>query len=117
MGQSPSLLLYPVKDLAKAKALFGKLLGTAPYVDGPYYVGYRIGDFEIGLNPHGHAAGANGPIGFWTVSDIKASLQMLLDAGAQLEQDVRDVGGGMLVASVKDADGNVLGLRQQGTPA
>jgi predicted enzyme related to lactoylglutathione lyase len=112
MSQPISLLVYPVKNLGQAKILFGKLLGVEPYVDGPYYVGFRVGEFEIGLDPNGHAKGANGPIGFWTVGDITQALQTLLDAGAQLQQDVGDVGGGLLVALVKDADGNVLGLRQ-----
>ncbi len=88
------------------------MLGVGPCVDSPYYVGFRIGEFEIGLDPHGHGKGANGPIAFWTVTDIKASLRTLLEAGAQLQQDVGDVGGGMLIALVKDEDGNVLGLRQ-----
>ncbi len=60
--------------------------------------------------------GMTGPIGYWHVDDIKKSLQSLLDAGAQTQQDVKDVGGGMLIASVKDADGNVIGLKQAPAP-
>ena len=112
MDQKIKLFVYPVKDLSKARALYSKLLGVAPYVDGAYYVGFRVGDQEIGLDPNGHSRGATGPIGYWDVSDIKQSLQSLLDAGAQLHQAVTDVGGGMLIALVKDADGNILGLRQ-----
>ncbi len=69
-----------------------------------------MGEHEVGLDPHGSSAG---PIAYHDVSDIKASLQALLDAGAQLQQDVKDVGYGLLIATVKDADGNVIGLRQQ----
>ncbi len=81
-------------------------------MDQPYYVGYRVGGLDVGLDPNGHAQGMTGPIGYWQVADIKASLSALLDAGAELLQDVKDVGGGKLVASAKDADGNGIGLIQ-----
>lgn len=110
--QTVKLLVYPVKDVAQAKTLFGALLGVAPYVDTPYYVGYHVGDQEIGLDPNGHRSGIAGPIAYWQVSDIHQSVQTLADAGGQVQQAPRDVGGGMLVALVKDADGNVVGLRQ-----
>ncbi len=112
MNQGISLVVYPVKDIAQAKTLYSTLLGVEPYVDGAYYVGFRVGDQEIGLDPHGHHQGLTGPIGYFTVSDIRASLQTLVDAGAQIQQEVRNVGGGMLIARVKDADGNITGLRQ-----
>jgi predicted enzyme related to lactoylglutathione lyase len=112
MNQGISLFVYPVKDIAQAKTLYTKLLGTEPYVDGAYYVGFKVGDQEIGLDPHGHNKGMTGPIGYWTVDDIQKSLQLLLDAGAQVQQEVQDVGGGMLIAWVKDADNNITGLRQ-----
>jgi len=112
MHQGVRLFVFPVKEIARAKALYGRLLGTEPYVDGAYYVGFRVGDQEIGLDPHGHNKGMNGPIGYFQVDDIKKSLQALLDAGAQLQQAVKDVGGGKLIAWVKDADGNIIGLMQ-----
>jgi predicted enzyme related to lactoylglutathione lyase len=83
-----------------------------PYVDEAYYVGFRVGDQEIGLDPHGHRKGMTGPVGFWPVNDIRSSLQLLLDAGAQAQQEVQDVGGGKLIALVKDVDGNSTGLVQ-----
>ncbi len=112
MSQGIRTFIYPVKDLAKAKALYSQLLGVEPYTDAAYYVGFRVGDQEIGLDPYGHAQGFTGPVGYWEVSDIKKSLQLLLEAGAQVHQEVKDVGGGMLIASVKDADGNISGLKQ-----
>lgn len=112
MAQGFDLFVYPVTDLARAKRLFSQLLGVEPYVDGSYYVGFRVGDQEIGLDPNGHKSGMTGPIAYQQVDDIQSSLQQLLDAGAQVHQAVRDVGGGMLVATVKDADNNILGLRQ-----
>ena len=104
--------IYPVKDLARAKMLYSKLLGAEPYIDQPYYVGFAAGDQEIGLDPNGHAAGMTGPVGYWHVDDIKQSLRVLLDAGARMQQELKDVGGGKLVASVRDADGNIIGLIQ-----
>ena len=105
-------IIYPVKDIAQAKKLYGKLLGVKPYTDEAYYVGFRVGDQEIGLDPNGHSQGMTGPIGYWHVNDINKSLQLLLDAGAQMQQEVKDVGGGKLIASVKDADNNIIGLIQ-----
>jgi predicted enzyme related to lactoylglutathione lyase len=105
-------IIFPVRDLDSAKALYTGLVGAEPYADAPYYVGYRIGDQEIGLDPNGHKSGMTGPIGYWEVDDIKATLQALLDRGAETLREPRDVGGGKLIATVKDQDGNVIGLAQ-----
>ncbi len=102
-------IIYPVKDLAKAKALYGALLGVPPTSDAPYYVGFTVAGQEIGLDPHGHTEGMTA---YWHVDDIEGSMQALLDAGAETLQAVRDVGGGRLIASVKDPDGNIIGLLQ-----
>lgn len=112
MSSGPRTFIYPVKDLVRAKALYRTLLGAEPYVDEAYYVGFRIGDQEVGLDPHGHSRGMTGPVGYWHVRDIKESVKQLLDAGAEVQHEPRDVGGGRLVASVRDADGNVIGLIQ-----
>jgi predicted enzyme related to lactoylglutathione lyase len=105
-------VIYPVKDLARAKALYSTLLGVKPYADAAYYVGFKVGDLDVGLDPNGHRQGMTMPICYWHVDDIKTSLQQLLDSGAEAVQAVKDVGGGMLIATVKDADGNVIGLTQ-----
>jgi len=81
-------------------------------MDEAYYVSFRVGDLEIGLDPHGPHKGMTGPVAYWQVNDIRKSLQLLLDADAQVQQEVQDVGGGKLIASVKDADGNITGLLQ-----
>ncbi len=112
MNQGIEVFIIPVKDIARAKTLYGKLLDIDPYADEAYYVGFKVGDQEIGLDPNGHNQGMTGPVAYWHVNDIKKSLQLLLDAGAQAQQEVKDVGGGKLIASVKDADGNVIGLIQ-----
>jgi predicted enzyme related to lactoylglutathione lyase len=105
-------VIYPVKNLAKAKILYGNLVGVEPYMDEPYYVGFSVKGQDVGLDPHGHSQGMTGPVGYWHVEDIKESLKALLDAGAEAHQEVKDVGGGKLIASVQDADGNVIGLIQ-----
>jgi predicted enzyme related to lactoylglutathione lyase len=112
MNQGIRLFVYPVRDIARAKTLYSKLLGTEPYADEPYYVGFRVGDQEIGLDPNGHSQGMTGPVGYWHVNDIKKSLQLLLNAGAKVQQEVKDVGGGKLIAWVRDADSNIIGLMQ-----
>ena len=112
MEQGIGVVIYPVSDIAQAKTLYRTLLGVEPYADEAYYVGFRVGDQEIGLDPYGHNKGMTGPVGYYQVNDIKKSLQLLMDAGAQVQQEVQDVGGGKLIASVKDADSNIIGLIQ-----
>ncbi|MFL6053077.1 MAG: VOC family protein [Actinoallomurus sp.] len=96
----------------KAKAHYEALLGRSAVRGQPYYVGFAANGQDIGLDPNGHAQGMTGPVAYWHVDDIQASLEALHDAGAETVQEVRDVGGGKLVASVKDTDGNVIGLIQ-----
>ncbi|MEV6194874.1 VOC family protein [Streptomyces sp. NPDC051920] len=103
-------IIYPVKDVAKAKALFTLLLGVEPYVDEPYYVGFKDAGQDVGLDPNGHAKGLTGPVPFWHVDDIEATLAALIEAGAETLQELQDVGNGRKVASVKDAEGNMYGL-------
>jgi len=107
MNQGVKTVIYPVKDIAKAKALFTALLGVEPYADAPYYVGYKVGGQDIGLDPNGHQ---HGMTPYYQVDDIKQSLQALLDAGATTVQEIKDVGAGKLIAVVKDTDGNIIGL-------
>jgi predicted enzyme related to lactoylglutathione lyase len=81
-------------------------------MDETYYVAFSVGGQDVGLDPHGHSQGMTGPVGYWHVDDIKNSMKLLVNAGAQAQQEVKDVGGGKLIASVKDADGNIIGLIQ-----
>lgn len=105
-------IIYPVKDVARAKALFSALLEVEPYADEPYYVGFKDAGQDVGLDPNGHAKGMTGPVPYWHVTDLRARLAALLEAGAELLEDAKDVGSGRLIASVKDADGNLVGLLQ-----
>jgi len=109
MNKGVKTVIYPVKDINQAKTMFRKLLEVEPYADQPYYVGFKIGDQDIGLVPNGPERGMTA---FYHVDDIKNSLQILLDAGAEIIQDIKNVGGGRLIASVKDNDGNIIGLVQ-----
>jgi len=112
MAQGINTIIYPVKDIAKAKALFAKLAGVKPEMDQPYYVQFNVNGQQIGLDPNGHAQGATGPINYWSVDDIRKTMATLIEAGARKHQDIKDVGGGKLIGSVKDADGNVIALAQ-----
>ncbi|MEU9129303.1 VOC family protein [Kitasatospora sp. NPDC048540] len=112
MSSGITVIIYHVEDLARAKELFGTYLGVGPTTDTPYYVGYELEGQQIGLVPDGRT-NSSGPVCFRDVPDIAAAHQALLAAGAEVHEEPHDVGGGLLVASVKDSDGNVIGLRQQ----
>ena len=111
MAENIKLVVYPTKDMKASKALFQAFLGVEPYADSEYYVGYKAGNLEVGLVPGGQEE----IIAYIDTDDIKASLKALVDAGATVHQEPKDVAEGLLVAQVKDASGNVLGLRQQST--
>ena len=106
-----SLIVYTAADMDKGKRFFRELVGAEPYADTPYYVGYKNGDMEVGLVPRGTNADP-GALAYWTVSDIASSVKALVDAGGTVSQDITDVANGLLVASVKDPNGALVGLRQ-----
>ena len=110
--QGIKTVLHPVTDLAKSKPVYTALLGMGPQSDAPYYVGYEAEGQQIGLVPGGGPQGMISPVTFWHVSDIEAKLTEVTAAGATLHEAAHDVGGGRLVATFKDPDGNVLGLIQ-----
>jgi predicted enzyme related to lactoylglutathione lyase len=105
-------VLHPVSDLAKAKAVYVALLGVEPQADADYYVGFDVAGQHIGLVPGGGPQHMTSPVAYWHVPDIEAKLAEVIAAGASPKDPVRDVGGGRLVATVSDPDGNVLGLLQ-----
>lgn len=109
MANNIQLTVYPVKDLETAKKFYSTFLGTEPYVDGAWYVGYKVGDIEVGLDPNSTA----GPITYIDTDDITVTLKAMLETGAEVVQDPKDVGGGLQIAQVKDANGNIVGFRQQ----
>ncbi len=105
-------VLHPVSDLAKAKAVYAALLGVPPSADSSYYVGFDVAGQHIGLVPSGGTQSMTSPVAYWHVPDIEAKLAEVTAAGATVKEPPRDVGGGRLVATVTDPDGNVLGLLQ-----
>jgi predicted enzyme related to lactoylglutathione lyase len=105
-------VLHPVSDLAKAKAVYAALLGVEPEADAPYYVGFEAAGQHIGLVPGGGPQGMTTPVSYWHVPDIEAKLAEVTAAGATVKESPHDVGGGRLVATFTDPDGNVLGLLQ-----
>jgi len=106
------IVLHPVSDLAKAKPVYTALLGMPPQADSAYYVGYEAAGQHIGLVPSGAAQGMTSLVAYWRVPDIEAKLAEVTAAGATVKESPHDVGGGRLVASFTDPDGNVLGLFQ-----
>ncbi|TDB78466.1 VOC family protein [Micromonospora sp. KC723] len=110
--QGIKTVLHPVSDLAAAKAVYAALLGVAPQTDSSYYVGFEAEGQQIGLVPGGGPQGMTSPVTYWHVPDIEAKLAEVTAAGATVKEPVRDVGGGRLVATVADLDGNILGLLQ-----
>ena len=105
-------VLHPVSDLGVAKAVYTALLGIEPQADSSYYVGYDTAGQHIGLVPSGGPQGMTSPVAYWHVSDIEAKLAEVTAAGATVKDSPREVGGGRVVASFTDPDGNVLGLIQ-----
>ncbi|MCW3844238.1 glyoxalase [Micromonospora yasonensis] len=110
--QGIQTVLHPVSDLAAAKAVYSALLGVPPQTDSTYYVGFEAAGQQIGLVPGGGPQGMTSPVAYWHVPDIEAKLAEVVAAGATVKEAAHDVGGGRLVATVTDPDGNVLGLLQ-----
>ena len=105
-------VIYAAPDLARSKAWYAKVFGIAPYFDEPFYVGFNVGGFELGLDPDisAQAPGAAGGMAYWGVENADRAWARLLEQGAAPVSAVRDVGGGIRVATVKDPFGNALGI-------
>lgn len=101
-------LVVPVSDLEAAKAVYSALLGE-PHTDQPFYVGFNVGGFEVGLNPNGETDA--GPVAFADVEDLDGVRARLLAAGATERSAPRDVAPGVRVCVLEDTDGNPIGLR------
>jgi predicted enzyme related to lactoylglutathione lyase len=110
--QGIKTVLHPVSNLEAAKPVYAALLGLQPQTDSPYYVGFEAAGQHIGLVPGGGPQGMTSPVAYWHVQDIEAKLAEVTAAGATVKEPAHDVGGGRMVATVTDVDGNVLGLLQ-----
>ena len=110
--QGIKTVLHPVSDLAAAKAMYAALIGVKPQTDESYYVGFEAEGQHIGLVPGGGPQGMTAPVPYWHVPDIEVKLAEVTAAGATIKDAANEVGGGRVVASVVDPDGNTLGLIQ-----
>lgn len=106
MIQGLRTVIYPVGELEAAKAWYTRVLGVEPYFDEPFYVGYAVGGFELGLIPDG-TPGAQGAVAYWGVSDVAAEL---IRIAATVLEPAHEVGGGIKVATIADPFGNTFGL-------
>ena len=112
MLQGLRTLVYQVADLDAAKTWYAGLLGTPPYFDEPFYVGFNVGGYELGLQPHDEADAeqATDAVTYWGVPDADAAYARLLALGASESHPVQDVGGGIRLGAVLDPQRNVLGV-------
>jgi catechol 2,3-dioxygenase-like lactoylglutathione lyase family enzyme len=101
-------VIYPAPDLQAAKSWFTALLGQDPYFDQPFYVGYEVGGYELGLDPDGQVA--DGARTYWGVADADAAIQWLLSHGAAERRAVQEVGDGIRVATVESPAGSLIGI-------
>jgi predicted enzyme related to lactoylglutathione lyase len=104
--------IYKVGDLGKAKAWYAGLFGIEPYFDEPFYVGFNVGGFELGLDPDvsDQKPGPGGAVTYWGVASMDVAMQAVAAAKAKVHSDAREVGGGIKVATIEDPFGNVVGL-------
>jgi catechol 2,3-dioxygenase-like lactoylglutathione lyase family enzyme len=101
-------VIYPAPDLDAAKAWWTTLLGAAPYFDQPFYVGFNVGGYELGLLPD--ADPADGALVYWGVPDAAAAVAAAIDAGAVEHIPASDVGDGIITASVRTPTGSIVGF-------
>lgn len=101
--------IYPAPDLDAAKRWYSEVLGQAPYFDEPFYVGFSVGGFELGLLPSAQP-GTAGPQPLWGVANIESAYARLLELGASALEPIAEVGEGVKVAAVQDPFGNRLGI-------
>ncbi len=99
-------VVYSVPDIEQAKGWYSALLGQPPYFDQPFYVGFNVGGYELGLLP-GDEGGATT---YWGVPDADAAYAKLLEQGATAQKPVADVGEGIRLGTVRDPSGNTLGI-------
>jgi predicted enzyme related to lactoylglutathione lyase len=108
---------YHVDDIAKAKEWYAKVLGVQPYFDQPFYVGFNVAGYELGLQPTEQSGEekADGAVAYWGVEDAEAAYRRIIELGASPHEALQDVGGGIKVAAVKDPFGNVFGIIENPT--
>jgi predicted enzyme related to lactoylglutathione lyase len=103
-------VVYRVRDVAEAKAWYGETFGIRPYFDEPFYVGFNVGGFELGMVPDPERRPPGGVSAYWGVDDVDAAVTRLVERGAAVHEKISDVGGGIRIGSVLDPFGNILGV-------
>ena len=101
-------VIYPAPDLAAATRWWTDFLGVAPYFEEPFYVGFEVAGFELGLLPD--ADPADGALTFWGVDDVPAAVAAAIDAGCKVHTPVADVGDGIVTATVRQGGGTIVGF-------
>ena len=112
MFQGLRSVIYGVTDIAAAKDWYASVLGIAPYFDQPFYVGFNVGGFELGLDPNAAVGNGelNGPIAYWGIAKADAAMQQILALGGREVEAVHDVGDSIYLGTVCDPFGNVFGI-------
>ncbi len=105
-------VIYHVDNLDKAREWYSRVFGIEPYFSEPYYTGFAVGGYELGLDPDVSAtpSGNAGQVAYWGVDDVEAAWDMLLSNGATPLEPPTETGGGIIVATVTDPFGNIIGL-------
>ena len=103
-------VIYAAPDLAKAKAWYTSMLGIDPYFDEPFYVGFNVGGYELGLDPNAKNAGPGGSVAWWGVADIDEAIAHMKSMNAEVVEAPHEVGEGIKVGTVADPFGNIVGI-------
>jgi lactoylglutathione lyase len=104
--------IYKVSDISKAKAWYSKIFGVDPYFDEPYYVGFNIAGYELGLQPEDNASPnkEGGVVSYWGVENVEEIYKVFIANGASEYEKPTEVGEGIIVATVKDPWNNLVGI-------
>tara|TARA_B100001059_G_C17648792_1_gene483304 strand:+ start:273 stop:743 length:471 start_codon:yes stop_codon:yes gene_type:complete len=104
--------IYKVGDITNAKKWYSKAFGIEPYFDQPFYVGFNIGGFELGLQPEEEPIEnkTENVVTYWGVNDINETYKKLIELGAIENEKPYNVGGEIMTATVKDPFGNIIGI-------
>lgn len=103
-------VIYSAPDLARAKEWYSKMLGIEPYFDQPFYVGFNVGGYELGLDPNGKHVGPGGSVAWWGVGSIDEAMSHMKSSGGEIVEAAHDVGEGIKVGTVADPFGNIVGI-------
>ena len=107
-------VIYAAPDIQKTRDWYVQAFEQSPYFDEPFYVGFDINGYELGLDPDMPVPTGSSSVAYWEVDDVRAAFAQLLALGATEDESIRDVGGGIELGVVKDPFGNRIGVIQMG---